>query len=351
MASIFKTLLDSDKINTRTLLHESIPITGSILSGTYNDNNIKNYAHGMFQSAYDYPYLSSSANHVIDFTCGYSADSSLSGALSTQNAKKINIYNQMAQVLSGYDATGSIQKFDQDGNILAGGTKIKEAYFMLFSRLLVKDEIKKGSCRFTLQSRGPGSPGDATNNVVVGDYGAATDYRVNSPAGEYGILYTSSATPNSNSGVGLVYYQAGIAVLTASFFTGSGLTATLGNFYNNGSDSGSVNVILSGSTIQVNANAFRNRIGNIAFNNTTELNSTIYYCRVNHNDYNYSANPTYLSSSKLVVKNSPSDSPVSYVTTVGLYSADNELLGVAKLSEPIKNTPETEFTIKARFDY
>lgn len=351
MASIFKTLLDSDKINTRTLLHESIPFTGSILSGTYNDNNIKNYAHGMFQSAYDYPYLSSSANHVVDFTCGYAASSGLSSSLSSQNAKKINIYNQMAQVLSGYDATGSIQQFDQDGNILAGGTKMSEAYFMLFSRLLVKDEIKKGSVRLSLMNRGPGSPGDTTNIVVVGDYGALTDYRVNSPAGEYGILYTSSATPNTNSGVGLVYYQAGVAVLTASFFTGSGLTETLGNFYNNGSDSGSVENILSGSTIEVNANAFRNRIGNIAFNNTTELNSTIYYCRVNHNEFNYSANPTYLSSSKLVVKNSPNDSPVSYPTTVGLYSADNELLGVAKLSEPLKNTPETEFTIRARFDY
>ena len=38
-------------------------------------------------------------------------------------------------------------------------------------------------------------------------------------------------------------------------------------------------------------------------NNTTELNSTIYFARVNHNDFNYSTNPTYLSSSKIVVKN------------------------------------------------
>ena len=54
----------NDITTTRTLLHESIPLTGTIISGTYgtfpNDDNIKNYTHGQFQSVYDYPYLSSS---------------------------------------------------------------------------------------------------------------------------------------------------------------------------------------------------------------------------------------------------------------------------------------------------
>ena len=45
------------------------------------------------------------------------------------------------------------------------------------------------------------------------------------------------------------------------------------------------------------------------------------------------------------------DQPVSYVTTVGLYSADNELLAVAKLSEPLKKTPDTELTLRVRLDY
>ena len=54
----YKALNENDIINTRTLLYEAIPLTGSIISGTYGDQNIKNYAHGMFQSVYDYPYLS-----------------------------------------------------------------------------------------------------------------------------------------------------------------------------------------------------------------------------------------------------------------------------------------------------
>ena len=71
------------------------------VSGTYTDNNIKNYTHGMFQSVYDYPYLSSSANHIFDLTMGYAGDSALSASANTQNAKKINMYNQFAQTLLG----------------------------------------------------------------------------------------------------------------------------------------------------------------------------------------------------------------------------------------------------------
>jgi hypothetical protein len=89
----------------------------------------------------------------------------------------------------------------------------------------------------------------------------------------------------------------------------------------------------------------------MSFNNTTELNSTIHFCRINHNDYNYSSNPTYLSQSKIVVKNNTQDAPVSYITTVGLYSADNELLAVAKLSEPLKKDPTNEMTVRVRLDY
>ena len=93
MATIFKTLLNNDVAMTRTLLNEAIPITGSIVSGTYNDENVKkNYAHGMFESVYDYPYLSSSANHIFDITYGYSSVHSGAYAM---NAKKMNIYNQI----------------------------------------------------------------------------------------------------------------------------------------------------------------------------------------------------------------------------------------------------------------
>lgn len=339
MATIYKTFLNNDVVSTRTLLHEAIPITGTIISGTYSDNNIKDYAHGMFQSVYDYPYLSSSANHIFDITVGLSPNSSLSSSANTQNSKKINTYNQMAQVLAGNDVTGSILEFDRDGDILAGGDKLREVFFLNFSRLLIKDEIKKDSFRLVLGTGSFSTP-FAGALKTVGDYNAQNEYRVNSPAGEYGILYTGSS-PVAGTGVGLIYYQAGVVVLTASLFSGATMTGSTGNVSN----------LFQTSSIEVAADSLRRRMNNVNFNNTTELNSTIYFCRLNHNEFNYSSNPTYLSSSKIVVKNNTVDNPVSYVTSVGLYSADNELLAVAKLSEPLKKDPTNEMILRVRLDY
>jgi hypothetical protein len=341
MATVYKTLLNDDVVSTRTLLHESIPITGTIVSGTYDDDNIKNYSHGRFQSVYDYPYLSSSANHIFDLSVGFAPNSSLSGATAghLEVNKKIQMYNQMAQVLVGHDTTGSILPFDEDGDLLAGGTKLKECVFLSFSRLLVKDEIKKASVQLVIGTGSYSTPFAGTKTIT--DYGANNEYRVNSPAGEYGIMYSGSGT----GPCGLVYYQAGLMVLTASVFGGGS------QFLLSGSTDQNVEQALTGSSIQDFADAVRSRVKDIDFNNTVELNSTVYFCRINHNEFNYSSNPTYLSESKIRVKDTSVDSPASYITTVGLYSADNELLATAKLSEPLKKTPENEMILRVRLDY
>ncbi len=364
--SFYKALNSSnDIVSTRTLLHEAIPLTGTIVSGTYLDGgsevNIKSYGHGMFQSVYDYPYLSSSANHIFDITVGVSSNSPL--VVEEQAAKKQNIYNQMAQVLMGYDITGSIVSFDEDGDLVSGGTKLDSTIFLNFARLLSKDEIKKGSFQLDLgvTQAITYTGGVFADQISITDKSGSNGYLANSPVGEYGILYVTSSGFNSNllapakvnsygyAKCGLIYYQAGICVLTASVF-GELLASQV---YMDGPSTGNEGIeqVLSGSTIDVAANMVRNRIYNLQFNNTVELNSTIYFCRIGHNEYNYSTNPTYLSGSKIRVKQNSSDIPVSYITTVGLYSEMNELLAVAKLSEPLKKTSSNEFTIRCRLDY
>ena len=356
--TVYKSLSADDKVSTKTLLHEAIPITGTIVSGTYSDGNIENFTHGMFQSVYDYPFLSSSANHIFDLTVGFHSTSSLYTATTTANqkAKKNNVYNQMAQVLMGYDKDGNIQRFDEDGDLSgAGGSKINSAIIIPFSRLLVKDEIKKGSFQMSLGLTG--AYATPFNEIgIVKDTGAETSYKVNSPAGEYGILYLSNSSghtivkgdPGPKSvPCGLVYYQAGVAVLTSSVFTSTLLSASAGM----NSAGESFTAILTGSQISSSADAIRHRIDNIQFNNTIELNSTVYFCRVKHNEFNYSSNPTYLSGSQIRVKNETTDVPISYITSIGLYSADNQLLAVGKFSEPIRKDNNIELTFRARLDY
>jgi hypothetical protein len=387
MATSFKTLLNTDIQSTRTKLHEAIPVTGTIISGTYtlpslppgatSEENIKNYTHGMFQSVYDYPYLSSSANHILDLTMGYSSGSDYSASANTQNAQKIQMYTQMAQVLSGYDPTGSIRLFDEDGD-LGSGTKLDQAYFVNFARLLTKDEIQKGSFYMDISVQPSasdyGKVQSTTNVIRIKDLSGSTSYKVNSPAGEYNILYLTSSTGlashntvvNQDVPCGLLYYQAGIAVLTSSIFEVAASGGLLSNsLVDGGASSGKVilndNTTAGGgwgvsgsfmlASISGACDGLRNRIQNIYFANTTELNSTVYFCRANANEFNYSSNPTYLTSSQIRVKETRTDEPVSYITTVGLYGANNELMATAKLSEPLKKTPANEFTLRVRLDY
>jgi hypothetical protein len=376
MASTFKTFTSDDIANTRTLLHEAIPITGSIVNGvTYTgNNNVKLYGHKMFQSVYDYPATSSSANHIFDIAHGSHADAQRvdnSVAMATTHPyynKRKNLYNQMAQVLVGHDVNGEIRKFDTDGD-LTGGAKHQSLLFFNFARLLGKDEIKKGTFSMSIGIT-PGYDATVTNMHTIladiKDTGAATDYRVNSPAGEYGIL---KITDNSGSGdnvttesgsCGLIFYQAGIAAISTKVFmeVGSGTINNVGFLGTHSDfidDSGGKDIETTIAEPSLTpddvANEVRKRISNISFSNTTELNSTIYFCRVGHNDFNYSSNPTYLENSKVRVKSKSTDSPVSYITTVGLYSADNEMLAVAKLSEPLRKDPTNDMTLRVRLDY
>ena len=393
MATTFKNFLSNDIANTRTLLHEAIPITGSIVSGTYTnpgstaDENIKTYGHGMFDSVYDYPYLSSSANHIFDVTVGVAKTSGHYSNLTSQQSKKLNIYNQMAQYLVGYDDTGSIKKFTMPTT----DAVMDNCFFVPFSRLISKDEIKKGSFSLEWAVSGVFSHGTDLMNerIALQDTSGANGYYVDSPVGEYGILYASTSantdelvtlhkslyvkgetgtSANANPGVGLLYYQAGIAVVSGAICNGTASGGVLTNIARATGLANSTSLemglgfgsrlspatgftAVTASTISTMADGFRNRIYNISYNNTTELNSTIYFCRIAHNDFNYSSNPTYLSSSQLRVKTRSSDTPVSYITTIGMYSADNELLAVAKLSEPLRKDPTNEITLRVRLDY
>ena len=385
MATSFKTFIQGDDIgNTRNLLHEAIPITGTIVSGTYTEGgtlrlgyetNIKNYSHGMFQSVYDYPYLSSSANQIFDLSIGVSANSGYLTASSAMTGAKSDIYNELCQMVCGYDVTGSLLELDCSGNFtpratyVEGGT-MRQVFIINFARLLSKDEIQPASgsfiADFSVISSSLADP--MAKKVRIFDKDGTAGIKNNSPAGDYNILY---CTASQNAGgasakinlapqpAGLIFYQAGIAVITSSIFQQSfngvqpapGVGAN-GNCMMTRPVNRAVTAMFSQTNISGACNALRNRIFDISFNNTTELNSTIYFCRANRTEFNFSSNPTYLNNSTIRVRNENVENPpVSYITTVGLYGQDNELLAVGKLSEPLKKTPSDEFTLRVRLDY
>ena len=365
--------VNTDTTTTKTILHEVIPLTGTIISGTYNDENIKNFTHGMFQSVYDYPFLSSSANHIFDLTTAFDESSPLSGAVPhTQQAKRINIYNQFSQILLGYkDGTSTVEIFESDLDVTedTAGRLMKEVFIVPFSRLTTKDQIKKGTFSMKLGTGSflnPFSNNNADSILMLQDL-SASDQGGTSPhvGGDYGLLFASSGSMTIDNGtangaasdkaVGVLFYQAGIAVISSSVFNPSMVPADdfLVAVGGTAALSQSFSQALTGSSISASCDGLRNRIADISFNNSTEINSTIYFCRMPVNKFNYSSNPTYVDSTtgQIKVKNVASDLPIAYVASIGLYNTRNELLAVAKLSEPLKKTPQNELTIRVRLDY
>ena len=301
----FKPLNEDDITNTRTLLHEAIPLTGTILSGTYgafgSEANIKNYSHGMFQSTYDYPYLSSSANHLFDVTCGFDEGAAVTGSAQTlsasarysgvQVAKKINMYNQFSQVLLGYTGSNNtVEIFESDLNISDNTAQMTSCYFVTLSRLLMKEQIKKGTFSMTLgtgshRNAGANYPIMSAYSITLIDASASSGdsggYKSGLPGGDYGVLYVSGSQYSTTGiAVGNIWYQAGVIVLTSSVF-GTGSTGAprqpnqiptaIVSESMGGATYTAIQTMVTG-TITGSCDIVRERIQNISFNNTTEIN-------------------------------------------------------------------------------
>lgn len=81
------------------------------------------------------------------------------------------------------------------------------------------------------------------------------------------------------------------------------------------------------------------RIGNSTSNNNAPLAL-------------YSNNPTYVSSSRNEIQETSFvNDPVVYITSIGMYNERGELLAVAKMSQPIKKTPNSELSVTVRLEY
>jgi hypothetical protein len=74
-------------------------------------------------------------------------------------------------------------------------------------------------------------------------------------------------------------------------------------------------------------------------------------CKVGENDFNFSTNPTITSDNSGSIASFATGSEFApYVTTVGLYNENSELLAVAKLSQAISLSSITDTTFVIRYD-
>jgi hypothetical protein len=86
--------------------------------------------------------------------------------------------------------------------------------------------------------------------------------------------------------------------------------------------------------------------------NAETVTSTHFFVRVTNGEYNFSNNPTFVTGS-LGDFAQPTfvNDPKVYITTVGMYNDRQELLAVAKLSQPIQKSFQNEALIKVKLDF
>ena len=187
-----------------------------------------------------------------------------------------DIYNELAQMLAGYNTTGSINKLDVSGNF--GNTvaldKINDVFVLNFARLLTKDEIQKvtgGGFNLTLGVSA--SYTNAFDKLALVFDKDGTNAKTNSPAGEFNMLYITGSNSTGSAGwptgydrpCGLIFYQAGVAVLNYTLSSSSdAITGSSTTF--DASDETALGLLTGSSSPKAAANAWRHRINNISFN-------------------------------------------------------------------------------------
>lgn len=153
----------------------------------------------------------------------------------------------------------------------------------------------------------------------------------------------------STSSYGWVYPNLGIIVLNGdkldaqvgfNSFTGSNV---------NGDNSMKLFKSISGSSAPIGS-----RTDTYTFDarNSKLITQAHYFVRIPNKEFNYSNNPTYVTGSlgELRFDSFISD-PKVYITTVGLYNDYNELVAIAKLSQPVKKSFTEEKLIEIKVEY
>lgn len=226
-----------------------------------------------------------------------------------------------------------------------------DVFILNFSRARIKEELDTDS--FEIHFSGSNgifkfiddsaditnptiTPGGSVYNIASGAIDLTT-------TGSDVVTYTAS----NGEGYGKFYPESGIIV-----FNPSAIGDTVGTI-------GSVEI--TGSAGNTAAGVYENLHyslydsvvggGYVKARSAEDVTSQSYFVRVRNKEFNFSNNPTFTSGSNKQIIDDLYTEPVTYISTIGLYNANNELLAVAKTSKPVANGRDTESLIKIKIDF
>ncbi len=92
--------------------------------------------------------------------------------------------------------------------------------------------------------------------------------------------------------------------------------------------------------------------GDFEMRRTENVSTQHFFVRATNREFNFSNNPTFVSGSDGTFREPSFESdPKTYITSVGLFNDANELMAVAKTSQPIAKSFDKEVLIKVKLDF
>jgi hypothetical protein len=160
----------------------------------------------------------------------------------------------------------------------------------------------------------------------------------------------NSTTASNGLGYGLFYPDRGIVVLNPS-----AIGDTVGSVWTEDFTSvGTLTPSLSTAAEQYNHKRLYYAIkngGDFEARRTEDINTQHFFVRATNREFNYSNNPTYINTDGTFSESTFETDPQTFITTVGLYNDSNELIAVAKTSQPVVKSFDKEVLIKVKLSF
>ena len=160
----------------------------------------------------------------------------------------------------------------------------------------------------------------------------------------------NTTTASNNQGYGLFYPDKGILILNPT-----AISDTVGNAFDQNWNSLGT---LTGNTAVDAEYQNHERLfwaihhgGDFQARRTENISTQHFFVRATNREFNYSNNPTYVNTDGTFVETTFETDPRTYVTTVGLLNDSNELIAVAKTSQPIEKSFDKEVLIKVKLSF